>query len=328
MAGDWIKMRIGIETDPAVFAIASRLKLDRFAVVGRLSAFWGWMNQHSEDGSVTLAGNVTGNASGNVTGNAPDNATADSCGIIDTITGVSGFAEALQSVGWLIFTRAGFEIPSYDRYNRSSAKTRSANAIRQARYKEKQRAAKAASPPPQTDGNALPNVTSNASVTPPVTLPVTDENASREEKRREENNTKNSSEPPQAAASKLAGSDQVKTEDAKTTATTSKVEYPDKPDGTVLTFKTVGDVKLWHLTQSQIQEWATLFPDMDILACCREAWAWVDAKSSNRKTASGMKSFLTKWITRKVDSGSHRKPTPTAPPPKKKYFGDDPEVDF
>ena len=188
MAGDWIKMRIGIEADPAVFAIASRLKLDRFAVVGRLSAFWGWMNQHSEDGAVTLAGNVTGNA--------PDNVATDSCGIIDTITGVAGFAEALHAVGWLIFTRVGFEIPSYDKYNRSSAKTRSANAIRQARYKEKQRAAKAASPPPQTDGNALPNVTSNASVTPPVTLPVTDENASREEKRREEKSIKKSPLPP------------------------------------------------------------------------------------------------------------------------------------
>lgn len=319
MAGDWIKMRIGIEQDPAVFAISSRLKLDRFAVVGRLSAFWSWMNQHSEDGSVTLAGNVTGNA--------PDNSATDSCEMIDTIAGVSGFAEALQSVGWLIFTRVGFSIPSYDKYNRSSAKTRSANAIRQARYKEKQRAAKAAEPPPQADGNALPNVTGNASVTPPVTLPVTDENASREEKRREENTkNKNSSEPPQAAASDLVGTVQVKTEDVKTAATASKAEYPDKPDGTVLTFKTVGDVKLWHLTQSQIQEWDALFPAMDILACCREAWAWVDAKPSNRKTASGMKSFLTKWITRKVDAGSHRKPPP--PPAKKKYFGDDPEVDF
>ena len=112
MAGDWIKMRIGIEQDPAVFAISSRLKLDRFAVVGRLSAFWSWMNQHSEDGSVTLAGNVTGNA--------PDNAASDSCEMIDTIAGVSGFAEALQAVGWLILTRVGFSIPSYDKYNRSS----------------------------------------------------------------------------------------------------------------------------------------------------------------------------------------------------------------
>ena len=39
MAGDWIKMRMDLPEDPAVYRLARITGLDRLSVVGRLSAF-------------------------------------------------------------------------------------------------------------------------------------------------------------------------------------------------------------------------------------------------------------------------------------------------
>ena len=74
-------------------------------------------------------------------------------------------------------------------------------------------------------------------------------------------------------------------------------------DPPVLTFPCDGEPKQWHLTQSQVDHWKELFPSRDILADCRAALAWVEAKPQRRKTHRGMPAFLVGWIGRTQDRG-------------------------
>lgn len=79
------------------------------------------------------------------------------------------------------------------------------------------------------------------------------------------------------------------------------VEPP--PVETVLEFPVTGPGGgVWFLDQRQINDWALLFPGVDILAECRKALAWV--QTNQRKTAKGMPRYLTGWITRAVNRGT------------------------
>lgn len=78
----------------------------------------------------------------------------------------------------------------------------------------------------------------------------------------------------------------------------------------VLEFPTDGDPKTWALTQSQVDEWAGLYPGLDILTESRKAMAWV--KANRRKTARGMKRFLVGWLNRANDSGREKPANGTA----------------
>lgn len=69
----------------------------------------------------------------------------------------------------------------------------------------------------------------------------------------------------------------------------------------VLEFSTVGKVGAWQLTRAQLEEWATLYPGLDVERECRKAAAWIRANSGRRKTAGGMARFLVTWLNRAVD---------------------------
>lgn len=102
MAGDWIKMRVNLVTDPAVKAMARGLKLDAFSVVGRLHSLWSWADEHTEDGAL------------------PFTTRED----IDDLTGKRGFADNLVAVGWLTDEDGKLSLPNFDRHNSDSAKRR------------------------------------------------------------------------------------------------------------------------------------------------------------------------------------------------------------
>lgn len=114
MAGDWIKMRTALADDPAVIAMADRLGLDEFSVVGRLHHLWSWADSQSRDGH---AAGVT-------------------VRWLNRYVQCDGFAEALAHVGWLIIDGEGIRFPNFDRHNGESAKARGLAKNR----KEKQRA--------------------------------------------------------------------------------------------------------------------------------------------------------------------------------------------
>lgn len=134
MAGDWIQMRVNLDTDPAVLEMAAQLGIDEFSVVGRLWKLWSWADQHVTDCNAI---SVTRTA-------------------IDRIVGLSGFADALCKTSWLSGEDGAMCMPHLDRYNTMNAKKRAANRDRQARYRERH-------------GNAAvtpPSRSRNASVTP------------------------------------------------------------------------------------------------------------------------------------------------------------------
>lgn len=71
----------------------------------------------------------------------------------------------------------------------------------------------------------------------------------------------------------------------------------------ILTYPTNGKVKSWELTQSQVDEWAGLYPGIDVMAECRKALAWSKANPAKRKTAGGMPRFLVSWLGKANDRG-------------------------
>lgn len=89
----------------------------------------------------------------------------------------------------------------------------------------------------------------------------------------------------------------------------------------ILLFPTVGAVKEWALTSAQLAVWASSYPNLDVTAEAQKALAWVDANTSRRKTAGGMKAFLVNWFNRAVNSGDSRQSPKVASPTNKRVAG-------
>jgi hypothetical protein len=142
MAGDWIKLECSTPDKPEVYRMADALGIAPEHVVGCLIAIWVWVDQQTTDG----------------------NAVGVTRSLLDRKSGVTGFAQVMADVGWLVETDNGLEFPNFDRHNGKTAKSRALTAKRVAKHKR--------------ESNAGGNATGNgASVT--GALP-------REEKRREE----------------------------------------------------------------------------------------------------------------------------------------------
>ena len=116
MAGDWIKMRVNLPSDPQVIKMSRLLECSEFKVVGLLHWLWGWADAHTEDGR----------------------AVGIDCLWINKQAGVEGFCEALVQVGWLVMHEDGIEIPNFNHHNGASAKTRANTARRAANFKSRQ----------------------------------------------------------------------------------------------------------------------------------------------------------------------------------------------
>ena len=110
MAGDWIKMRGNLWDDPRVSALVDATDSSEAAVVGALYWLWAAADQHTENGlmpGLTLRQ-------------------------IDRKTGVTGFAAALVSIGWITDHPDGITIVKFEDHNGTSAKRRSEDAKRKA----------------------------------------------------------------------------------------------------------------------------------------------------------------------------------------------------
>jgi hypothetical protein len=179
MAGDWIKMRTSLLTNPKVNGIARALEgstevtgalstgfggpmceivtrnVMRHVTVSSLLVIWGAANEHTRDGIFVNA----------------------DLSDVDDMVGIPGFGAAMESVGWLHYDAEihSVTLPNFNEYN-TSGSTRSADAKtsarRQKEYRERKKAAE---------------VTQESDVTRDVTNDVTSNR--REEKRREEKNS-------------------------------------------------------------------------------------------------------------------------------------------
>lgn len=102
MAGDWIKMRTNLDTDPKVIEMATSLEVSEMEIIGCLWKVWSWADSHSIDG----------------------NAIRVTCVTLDRFTGLTGFAEALRNVGWLEGRDNALTFPRFAEHNGQTAKKR------------------------------------------------------------------------------------------------------------------------------------------------------------------------------------------------------------
>lgn len=114
MAGDWIKVETCTPDKPEVYQISEILGIDPDAVIGKLFRIWVWADQQTIDG----------------------NASSVTKTLLDRVTGVSGFTEAMEQVGWLKKTNGGFQLPNFDRHNGQTAKKRSQTAKRVQKHRD------------------------------------------------------------------------------------------------------------------------------------------------------------------------------------------------
>jgi hypothetical protein len=115
MAGDWIKMRSNLHEDPRVVAMSFRLKVQPLHVVGMLFRLWSWADSQSRDGhalSVTTS-------------------------FLDSLSGVTGFTDALRSVGWIEGEELNLSLPRFNEHNGQTAKTRALGRDRKERQRSK-----------------------------------------------------------------------------------------------------------------------------------------------------------------------------------------------
>ncbi|THJ32392.1 hypothetical protein E8K88_11870 [Lampropedia aestuarii] len=179
MAGDWIKMRASLCTNPKVLMIAEIIggstdvgrrmstgftgtlseivtsDVTRDITIGGLLRVWCATNEHTVDG-------------------VWHNSTLK---VIDQVAGIPGFGDAMASAGWAVFDaeEGTVTMPNFLENNAPAKNNaRSSSAERQARYREKKKAKSS-------------EVTPADDVTQGVTRDVTSN--AREEKRREEVNT-------------------------------------------------------------------------------------------------------------------------------------------
>ena len=59
----------------------------------------------------------------------------------------------------------------------------------------------------------------------------------------------------------------------------------------------------YGVTQAQVNEWAGLFPAVDVMQQLRSMRGWLLSNPKRRKTKSGIQRFVTGWLTREQDKG-------------------------
>lgn len=150
MAGDWIKFETSTPDKLEVAAIAVELSIDPDAVVGKLLRVWTWFDLHTQDG------------------NADSVSPSVTKALLDRHVGVSGFCEAMISVGWMEQTESAITLPNFVRHNGKTAKTRCLTAKRVSEHKKKGNASSVTSALPREDNREEKSITHTHTATEPI----------------------------------------------------------------------------------------------------------------------------------------------------------------
>lgn len=116
MASSWIKVEVITPDKPEIFQIAELLNIDPDAVLGKLVRIWAWADQQTIDGN---AGSVTK-------------------GVLDRLAFITGFADALITVGWLAYVDEKLALPNFERHNGESSKKRALTNRRVAEHRKRE----------------------------------------------------------------------------------------------------------------------------------------------------------------------------------------------
>ena len=70
----------------------------------------------------------------------------------------------------------------------------------------------------------------------------------------------------------------------------------------------LNDKSLYPITQSNIDEWAEVYPAVDIIQELKKMKGWCNSNPTKRKTKRGILRFINSWLARKQDESSTYKP--------------------
>jgi len=99
---------------------------------------------------------------------------------------------------------------------------------------------------------------------------------------------------------------------------------PCQPTAPPIITLTLNDKTEYPVTEEQVEEWAKLYPAVDVMQELRKMKGWLDANPSRRKTKKGILRFINNWLSKEQDRGSYKA---RASPPSFKNYDDD-EEDF
>ena len=113
MRRPWIKIEICTPDKPEVCSLATQLRMDSDAVVGKLVRLWAWAELNRID----------------------PNDLGVTKEFIDKLVGRKGFAQALEKTGWLIETGEKLSFRNFKRHNSPVAQNKALTAKRVARHR-------------------------------------------------------------------------------------------------------------------------------------------------------------------------------------------------
>jgi hypothetical protein len=117
MGRNWIKIETVTMDKPEVCVMATQLKLDPDAVVGKLVRLWSW----AEVSRINA------------------NAMSITLEFLDKLVGKKGFGAALMKAGWLREVDGVMQFPNFGRHNGPAGKGRALTAQRVSRHRERKR---------------------------------------------------------------------------------------------------------------------------------------------------------------------------------------------
>lgn len=68
----------------------------------------------------------------------------------------------------------------------------------------------------------------------------------------------------------------------------------------------LNDGSMYPISQEQCQEWAGLYPAVNVIQQLRQMRGWLDANPTKRKTKRGVNRFIIGWLARTQDKGGDK----------------------
>lgn len=133
MRRPWIKVETSTPDKPEICAVATSLRMDADAVLGKLIRLWSWVEVNR----------------------APANDLGVTKEFIDKLVGRKGFAAAMITAGWLIEGEGKLGLKNLDRHNGGLAKVRALTAHRVAVHRKRKLARQAEAVSKSLDSESL-----------------------------------------------------------------------------------------------------------------------------------------------------------------------------
>jgi hypothetical protein len=115
MRCSWVKIETKTPDKPEICIIASQLRLDADAVMGKLVRLWAWAEMNVSD----------------------SNETSVTMEFLDKLAGKKGFSAAMEKAGWLQRKGDKLIFPNFERHNGRGAKGRAQTALRVSRHRKR-----------------------------------------------------------------------------------------------------------------------------------------------------------------------------------------------